>query len=126
VQWLLQIVLLGCAARLAIWAQLPSAALAGLGLAAGALLISPITRRSFGDGSILEAFWVGSITVWAAAAFSDIEWNSFYAVPAGLVAAAVWPTARRAPSPVWKGRWNAALMAWVLCGAFAWLGGRIL
>ena len=120
-QWLLQLVLLGCAACLAVWAQLPSVAVAGLGLAAGALLVSPVTRTEFGNGLVIGAFWGGSISIWVKAAFGDLSLNSFYAVPAFLVAAAVWPTARRASSSIWKVRWNAALMAWVLCGAFAWL-----
>ena len=67
-------------------------------------------------------FWIGSLLAWGGAALSNISWNYFYAAPAGLMAGAVWITASRTGSPVWKARWNAALMAWLLFGAFTWLG----
>ena len=124
-QWLLQTLLLACAFLLALWVRLPAVALVGLVLTAAALIspaLAPRFVRGWIDGAALAAFWIGSLTVWVAMARENFAWDFYYVVPAELMAAAVWLSAWRAASPSWKGRWNAAVMAWLLCGAFMWLG----
>jgi lysophospholipase L1-like esterase len=120
-QWLLQTLLLGSAFLLAFWVRLPPLCLNGFGLAAAALLSSTASRGSI-DGIALALFWAGSVTAWIGGALGGIEWNSFYAVPACLMAGAVCVKAARTDSPSWKGRWNAAVMGWLLCGTLVWLG----
>jgi hypothetical protein len=124
-QCLLQTLLLGCALLLASWVQLPAAALAGLGLAAAALVssaLAPQSARAWMEGADLAVLWIGSLTVWITVALANIGWDFYYAALAGLMAAAIWLKSRRAISRIWKARWNAAVMAWLLCGAFVWLG----
>jgi lysophospholipase L1-like esterase len=124
-QWLLQTLLLGCTLLLAHWVRLPTVAIAGFCLAAAALLISasvPASVRARIDGADLAVLWIGSLTVWISVALGRIGWDFYYAALAGLMAAAVWLTARRAIPRIWKTRWNAAVMAWLLYGAFMWLG----
>jgi lysophospholipase L1-like esterase len=123
--WLLQALLLGCTVLLALWVRLPPAALSGFGLMAVALISSslpPRFARIRGEGTVLALVWIGSVTAWASV-LGRIEWDSFYAIPDGLIAAAIWLTARRKESEIWKGRWNAAVLAWLQCGALLWLGG---
>jgi lysophospholipase L1-like esterase len=124
-QWLLQTLLLGCTLLLALWVGLPAAALAGFGLAAAALLspaLAPPPARAWVEGAALPALWMGSLTVWITVALAGIAWDFYYAALAGLMAAAVWLAARGAVGGIWKARWNAAVMAWLLCGALMWLG----
>jgi lysophospholipase L1-like esterase len=124
-QCLLQTFLLGCALLLALWVRLPAAAVAGLGLAAAALVFSALAPRSAlarVEGADLAVLWIGSLTVWISVALGHVAWDIYYAVPAGLMAAAIWLAARRALPRIWKARWNAAVMAWLACGAFMWLG----
>jgi lysophospholipase L1-like esterase len=124
-QWLLQSLLLGCTLLLALWVQLPAAAVAGFGLAAAALIFSalaPRSARAWVEGADLAVLWIGSLTVWISVALGHIVWDFYYAALAGLMAGAVWLTARRAIPRIWKARWHAAVMAWLLCGAFMWLG----
>jgi lysophospholipase L1-like esterase len=124
-QWLLQTFLLGCALLLGTWVRLPAAAMAGFGLAAAALIspaLAPAPARGWREGAALAVLWLGSLTSWISGAFGDIAWDSYYAALAGLMALAVWLTARRMGGGIWQTRWNAAVMAWLLCGAFLWLG----
>jgi lysophospholipase L1-like esterase len=124
-QWLLQTILLGCTLLLALWVRLPVAAIAGFGLAAAALILSTLAPQSAGArvaGANLAALWIGSLTIWISMALAHIGWDFYYAALAGLMAAAIWLKARREIHPIWKARWNAAVMAWLLSGAFMWLG----
>jgi lysophospholipase L1-like esterase len=121
----LQALFLGCAFVLAVWLRLPVAALAGLGLIAAALIASSLSSRSGRDWierAALAMVWVGSVAAWGGVALGNVELNAFYAIPAGLMAAAVWLGARNTTGPVWTARWNTAAMAWLLCGALTWLG----
>jgi lysophospholipase L1-like esterase len=45
----------------------------------------------------------------------------YHAGVAGFMAASVWITAGGVAPGLWKSRWNAAVMAWLFCGATAWL-----
>jgi lysophospholipase L1-like esterase len=124
-QRLLQTLLLGLTLLLARWVRLPAAALAGFGLAAAALIspaLAPRSADAWVEGAALAALWIGSLTMWAGVALGNIAWDSYYAALAGLMAGAVWLAARRVAGGIWKARWNAAVMAWLLCGGFAWLG----
>jgi lysophospholipase L1-like esterase len=124
-RWLLQILLLGCALLLAVWVRLPAAALAGFGLAVAALLspaLAPQAARSKVESAALAGLWLGSLTVWVSLAMAGIAWDFYYAALAGLMAGATWLEARNVVGGIWKARWNAAVMAWLLCGAFMWLG----
>ena len=124
-QWLLQTLLLGCTLLLGLWVRLPVATMAGFGVAAVAL-ISPAlasrVARGWVEGAALAVLWIGSLTIWVSVALSNIAWDSYYAALAGLMAVAVWLTARRAVGGIRQARWNAAVMAWLLAGAFMWLG----
>ena len=120
-QWLLQWLLVGCTLLLALWVRLPLVALAGFSVAAAALIWSSL-RRARMEGADLVLLWIGSVAVWIGAALGHIGWDSYYAALAAMMAAAIWLTARRVHHPIWKARWNAAVMAWLLCGAFMWLG----
>src|SRR5580693_2863271 len=124
-RWLLQTLLLGSTFLLALWVQLPAIALAGLGLAAAALLspvLAPRAARPWIECPALAALWMGSLTVWVGVARAGIAWDFYYAGLAGMMAAAVWLSARDAVGGIWKMRWNAVVMAWLLCGALMWLG----
>jgi lysophospholipase L1-like esterase len=124
-QWFLQMLLLGGTLLLVWWVRLPAAAMAGFGLAAAALIchaLAPRPARARLEGAALAALWIGSLTVWVSVALGDIAWDFYYAAAAGLMAGAVWLAARRAEDGIWKGRWKAAVMAWLLCGACLWLG----
>jgi|ERR1700722_5699100 len=123
-RWLLQTSLLGCTLLLAVWVQLPVGVLAGFGLAALALVtaaLAPRRDRANFERSILAALWIGSLIAWGALAMAGIAWDFYYATLAGLMAAAIWLAARGVADGIWKGRWNAAVMAWLLCGALIWL-----
>jgi lysophospholipase L1-like esterase len=123
-QWLLQTLLLGLTFLLACWVQLPRMAMAGLGVAAAALIFQSLARPivlEWADGAALPLLWLGSLTVWLSMARADIDWSIYYAIPASLMAMAVWVPARRASGGIWKGRWNAAVMAWLLAGVSAWV-----
>jgi lysophospholipase L1-like esterase len=124
-QRLLQTLLLACILRLALWVRLPGAALAGFGLAAVALLapaFAPQAARARMEGAALAALWMGSLTLWVTVALAGIAWDFYFAALAGLMAGAIWLEARDTAGAIWKGRWNAAVMAWLLCGALIWLG----
>jgi lysophospholipase L1-like esterase len=124
-QWLLQTILLGSTFLLALWVRLPAVAIAGFGMAAAALIYSalaPQAARVRVEGAALAALWMGSLTVWVAVALAGIAWDFYYAALAGMMAGAVWLAARGAAGGIWKARWNAAVMAWLLCGALMWLG----
>jgi lysophospholipase L1-like esterase len=122
---LLQLLLLGYTLLLGVWVRLPAAAAAGFGLAAAALIspaLTPPSVRAWAEGAALAILWIGSLTIWVSVALGDIAWDSYYAALAGLMAVAVWLTARRAVGESWQARWNAAVMAWLLGGAFLWMG----
>jgi lysophospholipase L1-like esterase len=124
-RWLLQTLLLGCTLLLAQWVRLPPFALAGFGLAAVALLAPALMRpaaRACLEGASLAALWMGSLTVWVTAALAGIACDFYYAAVAGLMAGAVWLSARGAVGGIWRTRWNAAVMGWLLCGAWMGLG----
>jgi len=124
-QLLLQTILLGFIFVLALWIRLPAASLTGFGLAAAALIspvLAPRSARAWIEGAALAVLWIGSLTVWVGMALSNFTWDSYYAALAGLMAGAVWLAARRVAGGIWRARWNAAVMAWLLCGAFMWLG----
>jgi lysophospholipase L1-like esterase len=128
-QWLPQNLLLGCTLLLALWVRLPAAAVAGLGLAAVAVVspvLAPRSAAAWIDGAALAALWVGSLAVWVSVAAANIAWSFYYVPPAGLMAMAVWLTALRRAGGIWKTRWNMAATAWLLCGAFMWLGAGYL
>ena len=111
-QWLLQTLLLGCTLLLGLWVRLPVATMAGFGVAAVAL-ISPAlasrVARGWVEGAALAVLWIGSLTIWVSVALSNIAWDSYYAALAGLMAVAVWLTARRAVGGIRQARWNAAV-----------------
>jgi hypothetical protein len=124
-QWLLQTLLLGCLLLLAFWVRLPATALAGLVLAAATLLATALARqagRAKVEGTALAALWMGSVTTWVAVALAGMAWDFYYAAMAGLMAGAVWMTARRVADAMGKARWNAAAVAWLLGAALMWLG----
>ena len=124
-QRLLQTLLLAGTFLLALWVHLPAAALAGFGVAAAALLapaLAPPAALVWVEGAALPALWLASLTVWGALAVSGFAWDYYYAALAGLMAGAIWLSARGAVGAIWKGRWNAAVMAWLLCAALIWLG----
>jgi lysophospholipase L1-like esterase len=124
-QWLLQTFLLGCTFLLAVWVGLPTTALAGFGLAAVAVVfpvLLPQSARGRVEGVALAALWIASLIVWVAAAMAGIAWDFYYATLAGLMASAIWLASWSAVGGIWRGRWNAAVMAWLLCGALTWLG----
>ena len=124
-RWVLQTLLLGCTLLLAVWVELPAVALAGFGLAAVAVIspaLAPQPASARVEGVALAALWMGSLTVWIAVALAGIAWDFYYATLAALMAAAIWLAAWDATGGVWKGRWNAAVMAWLLCGALMWFG----
>ncbi len=124
-QWLLQTLLLGCTFLLALWVRLPAAALAGLGLAAAAVIFptpASLSELPWIDGAGLTALWIGSLTLWVTVALGNISWSFYYVPPAGLMAAAVWLAGRRRARGMWMARWNWVAAAWLLCGAFMWLG----
>jgi lysophospholipase L1-like esterase len=125
IRWLLQTLLLGCAFLLGTWVRLPAACAAGFGLVAAGLVLAalaPRPARVWMESAGLAVLWIGSLAIWGSLVLGDIAWDNYYAVPAGLMAAAVWLTARRADGGIWKARWNAGVMAWLLAGAFMWLG----
>jgi lysophospholipase L1-like esterase len=122
-QRLLQILFLGCAFLLAVWAQIPTASLAALGLAASALIASEFAARKKVErleGIWLGLFWGGSLGAWICAALGNLAWNFYYVAPLVLMAGAVWLRALRANRPSWRGRWNAAAMAWWICAVVDW------
>ncbi len=124
-RWFPQTLVLGCILLLALWVRLPAAALAGFGLAAAAILspaLAPPPMVARISGTALAALWTGSLITWLAMAIAGVGWDFYYAAMSGLMAAAVWLTARGAAAGIWKARWNAAVMAWLLCGALLWLG----
>ncbi len=124
-QWFQQTLLLAGTLLLVWWVGLPAAAVAGFGLAAAALIcpaLAPRRARVRIEGAALAALWIGSLTVWISVALRGIAWDFYYAAAAGLMAGAVWLAARRAENGIWKGRWKAAVMAWLFCGACLWLG----
>jgi lysophospholipase L1-like esterase len=124
-RWLLQTLLLTCAFLLALWVRWPPLALAGLGLVAAALLAPafvPRAARSWIEAAAWAALWVGSLTVWFAIESARVAWDVYYAAQAGLIAGAVWLVARGAVGGIWRTRWNAAVLAWLLCAALMWLG----
>jgi lysophospholipase L1-like esterase len=124
-RFLPQTLLLGCILLLALWVRLPVGAMAGFGLAAAALLspaLAPRGARAWLEGAALVALWIGSLTIWLSLAFGNIAWDAFYAALAGLMAGAIWWTGRGAALGIWRARWKVAVMAWLLCGAFMWLG----
>jgi lysophospholipase L1-like esterase len=124
-QWFLQTLLLAGTFLLVLWVRLPAVAVAGFGLAAAALICPPLAPRPARvriEGAALAALWIGSLTAWVSVALGGIAWDFYYAAAAGLMAGAVWLAARRTESEIWKGRWKAAVMAWLLCGACLWLG----
>ncbi|HZM04572.1 MAG TPA: GDSL-type esterase/lipase family protein [Candidatus Saccharimonadales bacterium] len=116
-QRLLQTLLLGCILLLALWVRLPAVMLAGFGLAAVGMIAS---SRLAGAG--LALFWIGSLAAFVGGVLGQIGWEFYYAVLAGLMAGTVWLTSRRAIEELWRVRWNAAVMAWLLCAALLWLG----
>src|ERR1700683_3198299 len=124
-QWLLQSFLLASALLLGVWVRLPAPVLAGFVLVAVALISSALVSQSacaWVEVAALAVLWIGSLTIWVRVALGDIAWGSYYAALAGRMAVSVWLTARRAARGIWQARWNAAVMAWLLCGAFLWLG----
>jgi lysophospholipase L1-like esterase len=128
-QRLLQTLLLGCVLLLSVWVRLPAAAVAGIGLTAATLVFSswaPESTRSRIDGVDLAVVWIAGVTVWFSVALGYISWDSYYAIIAGLMAAAIWLTPGRAMPRIRKARWNAAAMAWLLCGSCMWLGAGYL
>jgi hypothetical protein len=89
-------------------------------LAAATLIFSafsPASLRARIDGVDLVVLWIGSLTAWVSLALSNAGWDFYYAALAGLMTAAIWLTARHTLHRIKKARWNAAVMAWLLCGA---------
>jgi lysophospholipase L1-like esterase len=124
-QSLLQTLLLGLTFLLALWVQLPATSLTGFGLVAAALIspaLAPLSARPRVEIAALAVLWIGSLTVWVSVALGNITCDFYYALLAGLMAGAIWLAARRVVGGIWKTRWNAAVMAWLLCGSFMWLG----
>jgi lysophospholipase L1-like esterase len=125
-QWLLQTLLLGCALLLAVWLQAPWAALAGIGLVGIALVTveaTPARARKAVEAAGLTAVWAGSILVWVSMALSAMSCDFLYAVPAWLVAAALWLAQRGMAGDAAEARWKTPVMAWLFCGGLMWLGG---
>jgi lysophospholipase L1-like esterase len=120
-QRLAQTVLLVCILLLVVWVRIPSAALAGLGLAAVALGARRPTP-AWVDGACLAALWFGSLMTWTSMAGGNFDWNLYYVIPAALMTGAIWLTAQRVRDGVWRNRWNGAVMGWLLCAAFLSLG----
>ncbi|HEY3864087.1 MAG TPA: GDSL-type esterase/lipase family protein [Verrucomicrobiae bacterium] len=103
------------------WVRLPAGVWAGAGLAGAALLF----RRAF-PGTALAALWIGSLLAWFEAARGGIGGDIYYSIMAGLMALAVWVSLARALDENQRSRWDAQVMAWLLCAALNWLAAGYL
>ena len=89
----------------------------GFGLAAAALFVPLFRPRGWIDGAVACGAVDRQPDRVGRRGSGNIAWDAFYAALAGLMAAAIWLAGTRSDSPAWKSRWNAAVMAWLLCGA---------
>ncbi|MGO8701349.1 MAG: SGNH/GDSL hydrolase family protein [Limisphaerales bacterium] len=124
-RWLPQSLWLSLILLLAVWVGLPAGAVVGFCLTAAALIVRSIpprlARTSLARAAVAVA-WAGSLTIWVSTALARVTFDVYYAALAGMIAVAVWLVAGRESDAIWKARWNALVMAWLFCGAFAWLG----
>jgi hypothetical protein len=93
-----QLLLIGCATVMAVWVRTPWAAIAGLGLLGGSLVIARLKPRHG-----IAAIWAFSLLVWGCFMTIDI-WEVYFAIDSGLVAAALWLS--------WPIRYKTVAMAW--------------
>jgi hypothetical protein len=122
--WLLQTLLLGCAVVLALWVGTPGMAVAGLVALWLALVVPQAVPAPKRESWVrLLAVWVGSLIVCLSAASKSFTFDSYYAMPAWLIAASVWLTQRRVADAAARARWKTPVLAWLFCGALMLLAG---
>jgi lysophospholipase L1-like esterase len=89
-----QLVFIGCAIAMAIWSQVSSASIAGLGFLGVFAAIGTFTKKN-----LSAALWLCSAVIWMVTAKSFI-WDTYYALETAVVASALWVGATKGSKAV--------------------------
>lgn len=121
----LQTLLLACVANLAVWVQLPALGLAGLCVLGLSILF--VWRKSGADearwrGWRMAAAWGGTMLVpFSLATATVFTLDSYYALLAWGIAAAISLAVYRNPRSASASGWKILTMAWAFAGSLIWL-----